>query len=125
MKVALLQFLLIVLTGISGGVIWSACKVQDDAQPPVNKACVVARRMALPNLECDPMGTNLGFYPDTCICQLATSSTDAAGKIVRTPTQVIWVKAGVIDPPEVKSVYQIPPPQMPTPVTHPPQLRKE
>lgn len=80
-----------------------ACTPAPDRDPPANKACTVARRMALPNLECDPLATNLGWMPDTCICQLATKTGD-----VRVPTQVIWVKAGLTDPPEVKSVYNVP-----------------
>jgi hypothetical protein len=96
-----------------------ACKT-DDEQPPVNRACAVAKRMALPSLECDPQGTNLGWLPDTCVCQLAATSADATGKWIRVPTQVIWVKASLLEPPEIKSVYKIDPP-VPAPAqTKPP-----
>lgn len=104
-------------------VLVAACKVADP-EPPTNHACNLAYMMALPNPHCEPVGTGIGWLPDTCICQIAVMSPpDATGKMTRTPTEVLWFRVGPFGEVEAKPVYSIPPPAMPQPKQ--PQLRKE
>jgi len=116
-------FLVLMLSLVVFSIVALACNNEPEQQP-VNQACQLARVLMLPSPECYPRTTNIGWFPDTCYCQLATlTPPDSNGKTTRVPMQVIWISSPVNAPAEVKSVYQIPPP---TPAQPPhPQLRKE